>query len=346
MCSIVHADMKDLSESELSEVTGEGIGLVYENFQYEMRSEVMGGDTGNDFKITGIVDGESTPNPVDVTIGQYYLAGTGTNLGTDLAGKTVNIGRLNNPITIDLLDGNTLGGGAFTNNSVLQIAMPTKYQEDITGPGLNAEGYHCTDASAAKGSGLCASRPNDGTFRGERFDMGYKINRIFDPLSTSSDVNLNFHAVSANMDGSYVRLWGSDAADTGVSHAINMEIQMNFYASELVFNSCGLAGSACGEQVGFSGFSMELALGDAKFGQPFTMSVTDTGFLKYSIAALQAPGGTRDTAWYTDYYTNGRKTNIHIDDITVGPAGAPVSFGSASLQGLQIQMLEVTSREL
>ena len=353
--SMSQAELADLTESELSDVSGEGIALVFEDFQIEMKGEAMGGETGNNFKITGIKD--SSANDVTVSIGQYYLSGTGSNLGTALDGKLVNLGRLNNPITIDVLDGNSLsaGTGSWADKSVLAIAMPTQVAA--------ANGYDCTAASSNVGSGTCSSRPDnaDGNgFHGERFDMGYRINREF--ADSTKDVNLNFHAQSANMDGSYLRLWGSDASDS--NQAMKMEIQMNFYASKLVFDSCDLDGvTACGEQVGFENFSMELALGDAKYYQPMTIDVTDTGFLHIMVQPLPAPGDARvpkastgtiaadgleagsdgtSWNWYKDYYTNGRKTNISVSNLTVGSE----SFGSSSLQGLQIQYLEVTSHEI
>ena len=353
--SMSQAELADLTESELSDVSGEGIALVFEDFQIEMKGEVMGGEVGNDFKITGIKD--QLGNDVNVAIGQYYLSGTGSNLGTALDGKLVNLGRLNNPITIDVLDGNSLsaGTGSWTDKSVLSIAMPTQVAA--------ANGYDCTAASSNVGSGTCSSRPDnaDGNgFHGERFDMGYRINRQF--TDSTKDVNLNFHAQSANMDGSYLRLWGSDASDS--NQAMKMEIQMNFYASKLVFDSCDLDGvTACGEQVGFENFSMELALGDAKYYQPMTIDVTDSGFLHIMVQPLPTPGDARvpqstggtiaadgklagsdatSWNWYNDYYTNGRKTNISVSNLTVGGE----SFGSSSLQGLQIQYLEVTSHEI
>lgn len=369
-----HAELNDLTESELSDVSGEGIGLVYENYQINMQSEVMGGETGNDFKITGIKD--PLAQDVTVRIGQFYLAGSGTNLGTDLVGKTVNLGRLSNPITIDLLDGNTLGGGAYADKSVLAIAMPTKYLEDVVDSGISSNGYNCTDSSQGVGTGTCSSRPanaDSNGFHGERFDMGYKINRTF--VDNAKDVNLNFHAQSANMDGSFWRFWGSDASDgvdvdggtASSDSGLMMEAQINFYADKLVFNSCDLDGvSNCGDEVGFEKFSMELALGSAKYFQPLTIDVNDNGFLHIQIQALPKPGDTRlpgttkligadglvgssdavTHAWYEDYYTNGPKTNISIGNVTVGPAGAPESFGSASIQGMQIQYLEVISHEL
>lgn len=371
MLSVVipsQAEMADLSESELSDITGEGIGLVYEDYQIELLAESLsarddgaggtlaGGDVGNEFNITGIVDANG--DAVDVSIAQFYLAGTGTNLGTDLSDKTVNLGRLNNPITIDLKDGNALGNGTdgWADKSVLQVAMPTHVDPSI--------GYDCLDANAVAGSGTCSSRPTDGSFRGERFDLGFRINRQF-PLDNTKDINLNFHAQSANMDGSYWRFWGGNAdvdgdGSGGVVDTLMMEAQINFYAEKLVFNSCELDGSACGEQVGFEGFSMELALGDAKYYQPMTLAVTDTGHLSIMIQPLPSPGDSRlpvgaigsdgllassDAAlwnWYEDYYANGRKTNISVSDLTVGAE----SFGRSSIDGLQIQYLEVISHDL
>lgn len=354
--SMSQAELADLTESELSDVSGEGIALVFEDFQIEMKGEAMGGEVGNDFKITGIKD--SLDQDVNVSIGQYYLSGTGSNLGADLDGKLVNLGRLNNPITIDVIDGNALsaGAGSWADKSVLSIAMPTQV--------ATANGYDCTAASSNVGSGTCSSRPDNADangFHGERFDMGYRINRQF--TDSAKDVNLNFHAQSANMDGSYLRLWGSDDSDID-DHAMKMEIQMNFYANKLVFDSCELDGvTNCGEQVGFENFSMELALGDAGFYQPMTLDVTDDGFLHIMIQPLPTPGDARipqdsggtlsadgkltgsDASswnWYNDYYTNGRKTNISVSNLTVGTE----SFGSSSLQGLQIQYLEVTSHDI
>lgn len=369
VCTNVHAELIDLSESELSDVTGEGLGLVYEDYQIELLAESLnaredgsggtldGGEEGNEFKITGIVDANG--DAVDVSIGQFYMAGTGTNLGTDLTDKTFNLGRLTNPITIDLKDGNTLGNGSdgWADLSVLEIAMPTHVDGTV--------GFNCLDANATQGSGTCSSRPNDGSFRGERFDMGMRVNRQFasDP---SKNENINFHAQSANMDGSYWRFWGGMAdidgdGAGGEVQTLLMEGQINFYASQIVFNSCDLDGANCGEQVGFTGFSMALALGDAKYHQPMSWAVTQDGFLSIIIQPLPSPGdarlpgsgtigsdglvGTSDTDtwnWYNDYYTNGRKSNISVADMTVGGT----SYGSASMQGLQIQHLEVISHEL
>jgi hypothetical protein len=105
---------------------------------------------------------------------------------------------------------------------------------------------------------------------------------------------------------------------------------------------------------------MELALGDAANYQPMTIDVTDAGLLNITIKALPKPGdsntgggtigadgliGSSDATtwnWYDNYYENGRKTNISVSDMTVGAT----SFGASSIQGLQIQYLEIISHEL
>jgi len=349
-----NGELLDLTESEMSDVSGEGIGLVYEDYQFEMKDEVMGGDTGNAFKITGIKDGSD--NDVTVTIGHYYFAGSGTNKGTNLDGNLVNIGRLNNPITIDQIDGNTVGG-SMTDKAVLSIAMPTHVDASV--------GFDCTDTAAVAGSGTCSSRPENAVpgFEGERFDMGMSLNRQF--LDPTKDVNLGFHLQSANMDGSYLRFWSGSADVDGTatqSTGLMLEGQVNLYANKVIFESCELDGSACGsDAITLSDLSMEVALGDAKFYQPMTIDVSDTGFLHIKIQPLAAPGDARlpgtgaigsdgligssdaDTwNWYNDYYTNGRKTNISVSDLSVGGT----SFGESSIQGLQIQYLEVLSHEI
>ena len=49
---VANGELLDLTESEMSDVSGEGIGLVYEDYQCEMKDEVLGGDAGNAFKIS------------------------------------------------------------------------------------------------------------------------------------------------------------------------------------------------------------------------------------------------------------------------------------------------------
>ena len=57
------------------------------------------------FKISGLTN--SNGDAVTVNVNQLYIARSGSVYGTDLKG--VNLGRLDNPFEIDLLDGDDIG---------------------------------------------------------------------------------------------------------------------------------------------------------------------------------------------------------------------------------------------
>ena len=361
---LVQAEMRPLDEGELTEVTGEGVGLVFEDFQYNAANSDFGGDLT--FKLTGIED--QTNNPVDVTLSQFYISGPNSAYGTLLDGNVVNLGRLGNPFTIDMLDGNDLAIEAkgWTDKAVLSIAAPTHVDSSV--------GYDCTSATATAGTGTCSSRPEEGAYHGERMDIGMRLN--LDYVDTTKNMNLNIHAQSANFDGSYLRLWGGDIdvdGDDIDDSTMMMEAQMNFYADKVFIDSCNTNGTSCGDGILFDQFKLELALGDAEFYQPMTFDVNAYGHFTLEIHELPGlPGndatspvarttghayegliaddGLRDSVgtdpatwdWYNDYYTNGRKTNFSVDNMTVGG----VNFGSSYITNLQIQHLKVTSHDL
>lgn len=357
--------MQNLSEDELSTVSGEGIGLVFEDFQFNAKDDLPLDDTdGYTFKLTGIED--QYGNPVDVNLGQFYIAGTGTNYGADLEGKVVNLGRLNHPFKIDVLDGNTLGGGGWTNKTVLEIAAPEMYATN------QLDGYNCAGVTDPGVGGKCTSRPADATtgYQGERMDIGMSLYTVYDNnISSTKNTNFNFHLKSANFDGSYVRLWGQQIDENGDGsiasseyQGLSMEARINIHADELFINSCHVDGTNCGDSIVFSGLKMRLVLGDEKYFQPVTFDVNSTGNFVFKINKLPSPNDPRipgtthviasdglragsDTAtwdWYYDYYTNGAKGMISIDNLTVGGE----TFGSSTIRGLQIQYLEITSHDL
>jgi hypothetical protein len=360
----VQAEMRPLDEQELTGVTGEGVGLVFEDFQYNAANSDFGGDLT--FKLTGIED--QSNNPVDVSLSHFYIAGPNSAYGTALDGNVVNLGRLGNPFTIDMLDGNDLaiGTNGWTDKAVLSIAAPTHVDGGV--------GYDCTSATATEGSGTCSSRPEEGAYHGERMDIGMRLN--LDYVDTSKNMNLNLHAQSAHFDGSYLRLWGGDIDVDGNGSddsTMMMEAQVNFYADKLYIDSCNTDGSGCGNGIEFSQFKLELALGDAEFYQPMTFDVNADGNFTLEIHELPGlPGtdasspvdstqghafqgqiaddGLRDSVgtdpktwdWYNDYYSNGRKTNFRVEDMTVGGT----NFGNSYITNLQIQHLKVTSHDL
>ena len=361
---LAQAEMRPLDEDELTGVTGEGVGLVFEDFQYNAANSDFGGDLT--FKLTGIED--QANNPVDVTLSHFYIAGPNSSYGTLLDGNVVNLGRLGNPFTIDMLDGNDLATGTngWTDKAVLSIAAPTHVDSSV--------GYDCTDATATVGSGTCSSRPEEGAYHGERMDIGMRLN--LDYVDTSKNMNLNLHAQSAHFDGSYLRLWGGDIdvdGDGNDDSTMMMEAQVNFYADKLYVDSCNNDGTTCGDGIQFDQFKLELALGDAEFHQPMTFDVNADGHFTLEIHELPGLPGTDASspvdstpghayqgqiaddglensvgtdpatwAWYNNYYENGRKTNFRVEDMTVGG----VNFGNSYITNLQIQHLKVTSHDL
>ena len=363
---LAQAEMRPLAEDELIAVTGEGIGLVFEDFQYNAANADFGGDLT--FKLTGIED--QSGQPVDVSLSHFYIAGANSNYGTALDGNLVNLGRLGNPFTINMLDGNDLGTGTngWTDKAVLSIAAPTHVDTSV--------GYDCSDAAAVVGSGTCSSRPDGAVsgYHGERMDIGMRLN--LDYVDTTKNMNLNIHAQSANFDGSYLRLWGGDIdvdGDDIADSTMMMEAQVNFYADKLYVDSCNFDGNGCGDGIVFDQLKLELALGDAEFYQPMTFDVGSDGNFVLEIHELAGlPGtdtsshvdstqghtyqgqiaddGLRDSVgtdpatwdWYNNYYENGRKSNIRVEDMTVGG----VNFGNSYITNLQIQHLKVTSHDL
>ncbi len=360
------AEMRPLAEDELIAVTGEGIGLVFEDFQYNAANADFGGDLT--FKLTGIED--QSGQPVDVSLSHFYIAGANSDYGNALDGNLVNLGRLGNPFTINMLDGNDLGTGTngWTDKAVLSIAAPTHVDSSV--------GYDCSDAAAVVGSGTCSSRPDGAVsgYHGERMDIGMRLN--LDYVDTSKNMNLNIHAQSANFDGSYLRLWGGDIdvdGDDIPDSTMMMEAQVNFYADKLYVDSCNFDGNGCGDGIVFDQLKLELALGDAEFYQPMTFDVGFDGNFVLEIHELAGLPGTDTSShvdstqghtyqgqiaddglrnsvgtdpatwdWYNNYYENGRKSNIRVENMTVGG----VNFGNSYITNLQIQHLKVTSHDL
>jgi len=371
--------LQDLTEEEMVEVSGEGVALVYEDYQFNAKSNAIDSNSDLTFKVTGIT--ESDGSAVDVSLSHVYIAGPGSNRGADLEGRVVNLGRLGNPYSIDMIDGNTLSTptpagnvDGWNDKAVLSIAAPTHV--DVS------SGYDCTNAAAGEGTGTCSSRPSSGTFgdigyyHGERADIGIRLNNDFDGTGTARDMNVNFHGQSVHFDGSYLRLWGGSAdvdSDGSDDETMLMEAQINVYADKLIINSCDFDGNNCGNDIIYDQFRLELALGDAKYHQPATFDVDSSGNFVFKVQALPSPGdlrvdssvpGTGDTwtqgeidpygrrtdvgtdpatyDWYLDYYENGRKSNFSVENMTVGGE----NFGASRITNMQIQYLEVTSHDL
>ncbi len=323
------AELQSLSETELSEVDGTGIGLVLEDFKFAHGTDV---ENGRIFKIGGLksTDGRD----VEVVVNKLYIAGSGSNYGETLG--PVNLGRLLNPFSIDVVDGNTVG---VPDKAVLEVAAPRMLDPSM--------GFDCMSATATAGSGTCASRPASADYaNGERPDVGLQMNVA---VGDDRSANINIHAKSAVIDGSYLRIWGDNERRQMVG-----QFRLNFYSPELSINACEQDGSTCGSRILMQNFALELALGNRL--QPLFFDVDGSGNFVVEVAAIRQPqpgeigaDGLRDSSnseswdFYQDYYTNPEfRSNLSIGNLSVGDR----NFGSARVEGMLIQHLKIQTRDL
>lgn len=329
----VAADLEGLSEAELSEIDGAGIGIVLENFKFSHGTDApdANGNQARIFKLGGIksTDGRD----VEIVVNHLYVSGAGSQYGQALS--PVNLGRLVNPYSIDVIDGNTIG---IRNKAVLEFAAPS-----LVDPTL---GYNCISATAGAGSGPCSSRPATGDYIGERPDLGMQMNLA---VGDDRSANINIHAKSAVIDGSYLRLWGDDDR-----RQMAGQFKLNFYTPELSINACTLDGSSCGSRITMENFALELALGNQL--QPVFFDVNGGGNFVVQVAAIDRPSGgsigsdglrgsSNRTTWdfYNNYYSNPEyRSNLRIGNLSVGNR----DFGSARVEGMLIQHLEIRTKDL
>ncbi|MGM0769290.1 MAG: hypothetical protein ACQEV6_14795 [Pseudomonadota bacterium] len=326
-------ELQNLTEAELSAVDGAGIGVVLENFKFSHGTDAQdaNGEQARIFRIGGIksTDGRD----VDITVNHLYISGSGSNYGQNLS--PVNLGRLVNPYRIDVVDGNTIG---VRDKAVLEFAAPA-----LMAPAL---GFDCISAGAVAGSGTCASRPKTADYIGERPDIGMQMNVA---VGDDRSANINIHAASAVIDGSYLRLWGDDERRQMVG-----QFKLNFYSPEVSINACELDGSECGSRILLRDFALELAIGNEL--QPVFFDVDGTGNFVVEVAPIRQPlageigadgqrASSNAEAWdfYEDYYANPEyRSSLHIGNFSVGDR----DFGSARVEGMLIQHLEIRTRDL
>ena len=329
----VGAELQGLSETEMSAIDGAGIGLVLENFKFSHGTDepAASGEQARIFRIGGIksTDGRD----VDITVNHLYISGANSNFGENLG--PVNLGRLLNPWRIDVVDGNDIG---VANKAVLEFAASSKVAA--------GQGYDCMDSGAVFGSGTCSSRPATAGYIGERADIGMQMNVA---VGDDRSANINIHAKSAVIDGSYLRLWGDNDRRQMVG-----QFKLNFYSPELSINACEQDGSSCGSRILMSNFALELAIGNQL--QPIFFDVDGSGNFVVEVAAIRRPqsgeigaDGLRSSsdaeAWdfYESYYTNPEfRSNLRIGNFSVGDR----DFGSARVQGMLIQHLNIKTRDL
>jgi hypothetical protein len=332
------ADLVALEDVDLGEVDGEGIGIVLEDFVFNAGQSVNGGGT---FEISGL----QTSSDEDVVLGisQFYVAGSGSNQGANVLDNPVNIGRLTNPFNLELRDGND-GDVGVQGKAVFEFSAPTKLVGSTSGTtsyfvptyinrpgatGQRVDGFSSLDAS------ILSSRSE------ERPDMGIRFDLEIDGTDYQS---LESHIESLAIDGSYIRLWGSNGHMEG-------ELALNIYTPNLEFFACDANGVNCGTSVNFQNVGIEVELGSGEF-QPVTFEVDATGNFIFEVGTLEdkcssinGTGGCNGGAErnvLVNYYNSGPKSNVYIGNVSVGGQ----SFGSTTVSNLQIQYLEVKSHDL
>lgn len=175
----------------------------------------------------------------------------------------------------------------------------------------------------------------------ERPDLGIRFDL---EIAGTHHQSLENHIETLSIDGSYIRLWGGSGHMEG-------EFALNVYTPSMEFFACDAAGNNCGASIDFQNVSIEAELGQGEF-QPVTFEVDATGNFIFEVGNLEGKcssingsggcnaGPERDVL--ANYYNTGPANNIYIGNVQVGGQ----SFGSTTVNNLQIQYLEVKSRDL
>ncbi len=332
------SDLVALDDDDLGNVDGEGIGIVLEDFVYNAGESINGGGT---FEIGGLQN--SSNQEVTLGISQFYIAGSGSNKGSNVINNPVNIGRLVNPFNLELRDGNDVDVNV-ANKAVFEFSAPTKntgttsgstsyfvpvYENRPAGTGQRVDRFSSLDTS------IFSSRATERPDLGIRFDL---------EIAGSRYQSLENHIESLAIDGSYIRLWGGGGRMEG-------ELVLNIYTPSMEFYACDSTGNNCGNSVDFQNVGIEAELGSGEF-QPVTFEVDATGNFAFEIGTLQGKcssinatggcnaGAERDVL--ANYYNSGPSTNAYIGNVVVGNK----DFGSTTISNLQIQYLEVKSHDL
>lgn len=361
MLQHVSADLEPINDTDLSQVDGEGIGLVLEDFLYNAGQGI--GGRSAEVEISGLETSVGS-RPVVFNLEQLYIAGSNSQNGNNVTGNTVNIGRLTNPFNIELLDGNDVG---IEDKAVFEFAAPKKSSEGSFFRNTGTSSRPATSVVTFNNSGnVTGTRINNNPF-GSRINgiSNTRNNVISSRVSERPDLGVRFglnidgsdkqvlqsHVQSLAVDGSSIRLWGDD------SH-VEAQVSLNVYAPRIEFIACNANGSGCGDSVSFNNVGLEVELGYGE-KQPLTFEVSSSGNFILELASLEGKcttsssrgGGCSDgqsNAFFNDYYSNGPAINAHIENVSIGGAspGQAGYFGSSTISNLQIQYLRVESHDL
>jgi hypothetical protein len=361
--STTYADLVSLNDTDLKNVDGAGIGIVLEDFLYNAGSDV---GEGGEFVIGGLAGSQydRTEQEAKLNVSQFYISGSGSENGSLVDERTVNIGRLLFPFNIELLDGDDFG---ISNKAVLEFSAPIK-NIATRGQSDNAPStsyYGVKNINRTERGGLVGTTRQNvvgqrvGYFRSldatifnsraaERPDIGISFGVSFDEEDPIENLGLHFESVA--VDGSYLRLWGDGGA-------LRTEFALNLYSSNLEVVACDGDGGGCGDSITFNNFSLEAEFGAGDF-QPVTFEVTpDSGNFIFEVASIAGQcsintgrGSCMDNTTanletrknYVDYYESGPAINAFIAKVNVGG----VDFGSTTISNLQFQYLKIETHDL
>lgn len=336
LAGAAQAELQALDDQELSAVQGAGFGFVLEGIVMDA--------SGSTITVNDINNGSGQNVPISVK--EFYLGASGSNKGANL--NPVNIGRLDHPFELTLATGETLrtlrddGQWVQTTPSNVTV-LELKFPERLTGAG----GQACINGYAGAGSN-CSSRAS------ERVDLGIRFD--FQVAAGRTDI-INLDISELVMDGTYLRLWGDDPRGQLVGEA-----RVNIFAKSLQLMSCAAGTANCTTEqeqaartLTLSNAFANISLGYGK-SQPLLFDVSSNGqfVLELPNPITRAANGSarpaaERNAVAADFYTNAPRTNIVIDNLKAGSGNVATggyNFGYNAIQGLSINYLKVTSRDL
>ena len=323
--------MEQLDDFELSKVDGAGLGMVLEDFIFDSNSA-----DGATLELSGIRGTRKTGSGTRVSgeaklqVSRLYIAGAGSNRGT-AALSGVDLGTVDKPYSIAVVDGDPYG---VAGKALMQFAAPERNAGQLLSftQASRTGSSRFPGAPAASGSYVSGvSGINTAVLNGSEADW-MDMGMVFD-LDINGPVgqSLQAHATGVNVDGSRLQLWGDGGDVLG-------NLRLNLFAKKLEFQACNSGGaSGCGTSVVFNNFVLqaELGYGDE---QPLNLSVLPDGQFQLTLGSIAG----KSAAFYNNYYANGPRIDMHIGKIEVGNR----DFGSSTIANMQIQYLNVRSRDL
>jgi hypothetical protein len=332
--------MEPLSDQELSDVQGAGLGFVLD--------QVLLDGSGAQIVINDITNDQGQNIPISLK--NLYLGAAGSNKGSNL--NPVTIGSLDHPFELELAKGEELrtlrDDGQWVQTTPSNVAVLSfKFPER-----LQAGGNPCIASYAGAGSN-CSSGASGRADLGMRFDFQVAAGR-------TEMLALDFHQLL--MDGSYLRLWG-DSGQNGNGELVG-EARVNIFAKTLEIMSCAQANcDTAGETAAQRGARTlyitngyaNIALGYGK-SQPLRLRSSADGQFVLELQNPAAAGATPADrqALASDFYANAPRTNLVFENLSVGgtrssPTAIPTggyNFGRNEISGLSFNYLKVSSYDL